>query len=123
MVDSRNTLVRSAPGLTVTGVPRFRETRFWQTSDGHKFSIKAGTSLQITPRVIEDNNTKRFNLIVDDGLFTDQRIDQIPLVHSSSIRTQAVINEGESLIIRGIKRDANVERLILLTPEVLPAKG
>lgn len=101
------------------------ETRLWQTNDGHKFPIKAGTTLQITPRVIEENNTKRFNLIVDveDGVFTGQRIDQIPLIHSSSIRTQAVINEGESLIIRGTKRDANVERLILLTPEFLPEKG
>lgn len=72
------------------------------------FSVSAGTTLRVTPHVFKDRDEVRIKLLVhiDDGTLGSQQVDQIPVVERSSIQTQALIFEGESLLIGGLVREA-----------------
>lgn len=73
------------------------------------FNVSAGTSLRVTPHVFRDQEATRIKLLVnvEDGALTGQQVDQIPIVERSSINTQALIAEGESLLIGGMTREVN----------------
>jgi type III secretion protein C len=72
------------------------------------FNVSAGTSLRVTPHVFRDKDNTRIKLMVqvEDGNLTGRQVDQIPVVERSTINTQALIAEGESLLIGGMTRDA-----------------
>jgi len=72
------------------------------------FNITAGTSLRVTPHVFNDNGITRIKLLVqvEDGKLTNNQVDDIPVVERSTINTQALIAEGESLLIGGMVRDS-----------------
>jgi type III secretion protein C len=72
------------------------------------FNVSAGTTLRVTPHVFRDQNSTRIKLLVnvEDGALTSQEVDRIPVVERSSINTQALIAEGESLLIGGMVRDS-----------------
>jgi type III secretion protein C len=73
------------------------------------FDVTVGTSLRVTPHVFRDRDDTRIKLMVkvEDGSLTGQTVDQIPVVTRSTIDTQALINEGESLLIGGMVRESN----------------
>ncbi|WP_280156093.1 type III secretion system outer membrane ring subunit SctC [Piscinibacter sp. XHJ-5] len=72
------------------------------------FNVSAGTSLRVMPHVFRDSDRTRIKLLVqvEDGSLTGRQVDQIPVVERSTINTQALIVEGESLLIGGLVRDA-----------------
>lgn len=76
------------------------------------FNVTAGTRLRVTPHVFKDdkdgNEAPRIKLLVqiEDGGLTGQSVDQLPIVERSGINTQALISEGESLLIGGMVRDS-----------------
>lgn len=72
------------------------------------FNVSAGTSLRVMPHVFRDTDRTRIKLLVqvEDGSLTGRQVDQIPVVERSTINTQALIVEGESLLIGGLVRDA-----------------
>ena len=117
------------------------------------FDVTVGTSLRVTPHVFRDHDDTRIKLMVqvEDGSLTGQTVDQIPVVTRSTIDTQALINEGESLLIGGMVRestssnvdkvpglgdvpivgnlfksrtsdDGRVERMFLITPRLAAAR-
>jgi type III secretion protein C len=117
------------------------------------FNVSAGTSLRVTPHVFKDRDGARIKLMVnvEDGNITGRTVDQIPVVERSTINTQALIMEGESLLIGGMTRDvstssndkvpglgdipvvgnlfkttksnsARVERMFLITPRLAAAR-
>ena len=71
------------------------------------FNVSAGTSLRVTPHVFRDRDANRIKLLVnvEDGNVTGRQVDQIPVVERSTINTQALITEGESLLIGGMVRE------------------
>lgn len=71
------------------------------------FNVSAGTSLRVMPHVFKDKDQIRIKLLVaiEDGALTDAQVDQIPVVERSSINTQALIYEGESLLLGGMVRE------------------
>ena len=73
------------------------------------FNVSAGTSLRVTPHVFRDGDRSRIKLMVniEDGNLTGRSVDQIPVVDRSTINTQALIAEGESLLIGGLVRDSS----------------
>lgn len=73
------------------------------------FNVSAGTSLRVTPHVFRDQDRTRIKLMVnvEDGNVTGRSVDQIPVVDRSTINTQALIAEGESLLIGGLVRDSS----------------
>ena len=72
------------------------------------FNVTAGTSLRVTPHVFKVGENTRIKLLVqiEDGTITTQRVDTLPVVERSSLNTQALIDEGESLLIGGMVRDS-----------------
>ncbi len=72
------------------------------------FNVSAGTTLRVTPHVFRDRDATRIKLLVnvEDGNLTGRQVDQIPVVERSTINTQALIAEGESLLIGGMVRDS-----------------
>jgi type III secretion protein C len=77
------------------------------------FNVTAGTRLRVTPHVFRDETAPdapaRIKLLVqvEDGGLTGQNVDQLPIVERSGINTQALISEGESLLIGGMVRDSS----------------
>jgi type III secretion protein C len=71
--------------------------------------VSAGTSLRVTPHVFKDAEGVRIKMLVavEDGSVTGQEVDDIPVVHRASINTQAMIYEGESLLIGGLTRESS----------------
>lgn len=73
------------------------------------FNVTAGTRLRVTPHVFkEGDDAARIKLLVqiEDGGLTGQTVDNLPVVERSGINTQALISEGESLLIGGMVRDS-----------------
>ncbi len=74
------------------------------------FNVTAGTRLRVTPHVFkEGDEPARIKLLVqiEDGGLTGQSVDNLPIVERSGINTQALISEGESLLIGGMVRDSS----------------
>jgi type III secretion protein C len=73
------------------------------------FNVSAGTTLRVTPHVFRDQQQNRIKLLVnvEDGNITGRQVDQIPIVERSTVNTQALIAEGESLLIGGMIRETN----------------
>jgi type III secretion protein C len=87
MVDKRIASVRVAGNL-----------------DARLFSIEAGTTLQVLPQLVPGDGARqvKLSLRIQDGNFEGQTVDQVPLVKRTEINTEAVIREGESLLLGGI---------------------
>ncbi|MEM6909149.1 MAG: type III secretion system outer membrane ring subunit SctC [Pseudomonadota bacterium] len=112
--------------------------------------INIGTVLRVTPSVVYDDASPRVRLRIDieDGSPTNSIVDGLPVLRRSRVASQAVINQGESLLIGGItivtefenrtkvpilgdiplfgqlfrrRREGStrVERLFLLTPRIV----
>jgi type III secretion protein C len=75
--------------------------------DANLFQIQTGTVLKVTPHITEDEGGKNLRLVVsiEDGApATDTPVDNIPIINTSVINTQAIIGEGESLLLGGFIR-------------------
>jgi type III secretion protein C len=77
----------------------------FQTSD--LFNVTVGTVLRIIPHIVDEGEFRRIKLIVtvEDGRRTEDTVDTVPVISRNSINTQAVLNEGESLVIGGLIRE------------------
>lgn len=118
--------------------------------DARLFEIRYGTILRVTPSVMGDNNELRTKLqvVVEQGRLNATVVDGIPGTSNSIINTEAIIRQGESLLIGGITIDSEfdfksktpglgdipvagnlfkkrqkggqyLERLILITPRII----
>ncbi|MGI4847205.1 MAG: type III secretion system outer membrane ring subunit SctC [Janthinobacterium lividum] len=87
---------------------------FYIQSVGERVSnvtpVSVGTTLKVTPHVVDENNQRWIQLVVDieDGAIQDRLIQTLPTVRRSVIGTQAMMGERESLLIGGF----NAERTI-----------
>ncbi|WP_138516636.1 type III secretion system outer membrane ring subunit SctC [Limnobacter alexandrii] len=108
--DGEAKVLASPRILTVNNLGAFLDLTetFFSRVSGERVAnlvpVTAGTTLRVTPRVIEENGNKRIQLILDieDGtLDTINSTNDLPLVRKTNISTQAVIREGQSLLIGG----------------------
>ena len=114
------------------------------------YNITAGTTLRVTPHVTRDQGQTRVRLLIaiQDGSMSGQSVDKIPVVSNSGINTQALLLDGQSLLLGGLvtqtdrkvvnqapgigdvpvlgfffrnttKETAHTERLFLLTPRLV----
>ncbi|EJN02567.1 type III secretion system outer membrane ring subunit SctC [Herbaspirillum sp. YR522] len=69
------------------------------------YPVDAGLALRVTPLIVEDGaagRKVRLSIQIDDGDFSqDIATDNIPSVRNNYIATQAVVGEGDSLLIGG----------------------
>lgn len=83
------------------------------------FNVTAGTVLRVNPHVFRDRDQTRIRMVIqiEDGNVTAGEVDDIPIVERSGVSTQALIVEGESLLLGGMTVDStidNVDKLPLL---------
>ena len=68
------------------------------------FPVSTGLTLRVTPTLVNDAKGQRFKLVVrieDGNTDAGGQVDQIPVVSRQAISTQAVVGDGESLLIGG----------------------
>ena len=68
------------------------------------FQVSTGLTLRVTPTLVDDAKGPRFRLVVkieDGSSGVGSQVDQIPVVSRQAISTQAVVGDGESLLIGG----------------------
>ena len=73
--------------------------------------VTAGTTLRVTPRLIDGVDGPMVQLVVDieDGQIQDRRIDNLPTVRRSAVSTQAIVQQNETLLIAGYTSDQNLQ--------------
>ena len=121
--------------------------------DAGLFSVTAGTAVRVTPKVVDDGAPGvMMSIHIDDGDLSAVAVDQIPVVRRRAIQTQALVGEGQSLLIAGYtseeksnattgvpllsdlpligrafrfeeKKQVSMERFYLLTPRLVSARG
>jgi type III secretion protein C len=68
------------------------------------FNVSLGMVMRVTPTLVEDEQGRRFKLqvrIEDGNTNSGQQVDQIPVVNRNAIATQAIVGDGQSLLIGG----------------------
>jgi type III secretion protein C len=72
------------------------------------FDVVAGTRLRVTPHISGDGAPQKIRLLVhvQDGSFTSQQVGALPVVQSSGLDTQAIILDGQSLLLGGMVTQA-----------------
>ncbi|MEC8011289.1 MAG: type III secretion system outer membrane ring subunit SctC [Pseudomonadota bacterium] len=73
--------------------------------------IRSGSVLRVIPRLLGEEATPEIKLEVsiEDGTTNENTVDDIPVVSSSTIKTQAVVNNGESLLVGGFYYDSELD--------------
>lgn len=74
------------------------------------FNVSAGTSLRVLPNVVGSQENPQIRLLVtieDGAIDTTSSVDGIPVVERSSLNTQAIIYDGESLLLGGLVRESD----------------
>ncbi|WP_064609308.1 type III secretion system outer membrane ring subunit SctC [Photobacterium sp. J15] len=79
--------------------------------DAQLVPLTAGTRLTVTPRVIPDRSGEvvKLDIQITDGKTTEERVDDLPTVKSSFIKTEAMVRKGESLLIGGYFVDSQTK--------------
>jgi type III secretion protein C len=72
--------------------------------------VTAGTSLRVTPRLIEQAEAAiQMTIDIEDGQIQDRQIDSLPTVRRSTVSTQAIVRQSEALLIAGYSSDQNID--------------
>ncbi|WP_425452816.1 type III secretion system outer membrane ring subunit SctC [Trinickia dinghuensis] len=76
-------------------------------TSGNLYSVSAGITLRVLPMVVdEDGHTRiKLDVAIQDGQLTSQTVSNLPVIQNSTINTQAVIDEGQALLIAGYRAD------------------
>jgi type III secretion protein C len=75
--------------------------------DANLFQVVSGTTLRVTPHIVESEGEKSVRLVVeieDGSPSAESSVDNIPSVSTSVIGTQAVVGDEESLLLGGFIR-------------------
>lgn len=82
--------------------------------------VSVGVTLRVTPHIVATGNTRSVQLVVDieDGSIGDVKVGNLPTVRRSTIGTQALVGENESLLIGGLNTEVN-----LRTRDQVPGLG
>jgi len=103
--------------LTLSNVEALLDTTstFFVRVEGQEevdlFDVSVGTTLRVTPHVFDDGGRAQIKLLVtiQDGSTSDQRVDNIPVIETSTVNTQALIDVGQSLLIGGLVRELKAD--------------
>lgn len=72
------------------------------------FDVSVGTTLRVTPLIVEEGgrDVVKMAITIEDGRLNGRRVDDIPTISRSRIRTQSIVGNGEALLIAGYTREA-----------------
>lgn len=79
------------------------------TESAELFPVTYGSVLKVTPRIVDEESGRKLHMSVNiqDGGQAGEDVENIPVVKNSSISTQAVIDENESLLVGGYYYEEN----------------
>jgi type III secretion protein C len=66
--------------------------------------VTVGSLLKVTPQIVDDfigTRQVQLNLNIEDGVITNETVDDLPIINETKISTNAQIDEGSSLLIGG----------------------
>jgi type III secretion protein C len=91
------------------------DTFYIQTSGERVASVtpvSVGVTLRVTPRIVNDGDKRSVQLVVDieDGSIQDVKIGTLPTVRRSTIGTQALVGEHQSLVIGGFNSEQTAQQ-------------
>ena len=75
------------------------------------YNVVAGTTLRVTPHLVSENGGLQIRMMVqiDDGNISYSKADaqnvQYPIVSNNAVNTQAVIKDGQGLLVGGLIQD------------------
>ncbi len=71
------------------------------------FNVSVGTILRVVPNVVGNRDDPQIRLLVsiEDGSLTPDAVDEIPIIDKATLSTQAIIYDGESLLLGGLIRE------------------
>lgn len=72
------------------------------------FNVTVGTTLRVIPSIVGSKDDPQIRLLVsiEDGSLTPEAVDEIPIIDKSTLSTQAIIYDGESLLLGGLVRNS-----------------
>jgi type III secretion protein C len=76
------------------------------------FNVTAGTILRVNPHVFRDHDETRIRVLVnieDGSISPTSMVQNIPVVDRSSVSTQAMVTDGESLLLGGMTIDEDLD--------------
>jgi type III secretion protein C len=76
------------------------------------FNVTAGTILRVNPHVFRDHDQTRIRMLVnieDGSISPTSMVQNIPIVDRSSVSTQAMVTDGESLLLGGMTIDEDLD--------------
>lgn len=76
------------------------------------FNVTAGTVLRVNPHVFRDQDQTRIRVVInieDGSINGTTSVDDIPVVERSSVATQAMVVDGESLLLGGMTSDSDID--------------
>ncbi|MET4695744.1 type III secretion system outer membrane ring subunit SctC [Endozoicomonas lisbonensis] len=81
------------------------------TEDAELFPVTSGTVVQVTPRIVSEKKGRKIHMSVNIQNGGDETAEgaSLPKISNSSISTQAVVNESESLLIGGFVQETETE--------------
>ncbi|KVU00234.1 type III secretion outer membrane pore, YscC/HrcC family protein [Burkholderia ubonensis] len=74
------------------------------------FQVDVGLLMRVLPIVVrrDDGGADiRLQIFIEDGNISRAEVDKLPITAKSAISTQAIVKDGESLLIGGYVRDVN----------------
>jgi type III secretion protein C len=103
-VVSQPKVLGAANRTAVLSDKRTASVRVAGNQDARLYSIETGTTLQVTPRIVPDPVTPTISLelMIEDGNFSGDAVDGVPIAVRTSISTIATLAEGQALLIGGI---------------------
>ncbi|WP_242538895.1 type III secretion system outer membrane ring subunit SctC [Trinickia acidisoli] len=74
---------------------------------GSLYSVSAGVALRVLPSIVSGQGKPqiRLDVHIEDGNLTTSNVGSLPVVSKSTIDTQALIDQGQSLLIAGYTVD------------------
>jgi type III secretion protein C len=74
---------------------------------GSLYSVSAGVALRVLPSIVSEQGKPqiRLDVHIEDGQLTSQNVGALPVVSKSTIDTQTLIDQGQSLLIAGYTVD------------------
>ena len=104
-VVSQPKVLGAANRTAVLSDKRTASVRVAGNQDARLYSVETGTTLRVTPRLIQQAEQTRISLelLIEDGGFSTQSVDDVPIAQRTSISTIATLNEGQALLVGGIE--------------------
>ena len=76
------------------------------------FNVTAGIVLRVNPHVFRDHDQTRIRMLIniEDGQLSPRSVvDNIPIVERASVSTQAMVLDGDSLLLGGMTADQDTD--------------